>query len=132
MKYFPWTGRRVVWTVGMALAGLLLGGKAGNVNGIVLGLIWGASIGYGFGAIFDREQTTKLVVVYWAATLALTGVFFGLLVDAGMHPSPTNAQLMIAGMIGATSGAILGLLIGSVRLRRFRRRSQVSHSDIVR
>src|SRR5580698_1099985 len=114
MKYFPWTGRRIVWMVGMALGGLLIGGKAGNLNGIVLGLIWGASIGYGFGAIFDREQTTKLVVVYWAATLALTGVFFGLLVGAGMHPSPTNAQQMIAGVIGAVSGATLGLLIGSL------------------
>ena len=132
MKYFPWTGRRIVWMVGMALGGLLIGGKAGNLNGIVLGLIWGASIGYGFGAIFDREQTTKLVVVYWAATLALTGVFFGLLVGAGMHPSPTNAQQMIAGVIGAVSGATLGLLIGSLRIRRFRRRSQVSHTDVVR
>jgi hypothetical protein len=45
MKHFRWTGRRIVWMVGMALGGLLLGGKAGNLNGIVLGLIWGASIG---------------------------------------------------------------------------------------
>jgi hypothetical protein len=123
MKYFPWTGRRVVWTVGMALGGLLLGGKTANSNGIVIGLIWGASVGYGFGIIFDREQTTKHLVAYWAATLALTGVFFGLLVDAGMHPSPTDAQQTVAGAIGAVSGATLGLLIGTLQVRRLRRRS---------
>lgn len=132
MKYLPWTGRRIVWMVGMALGGLLLGGKAGNLNGIVVGLTWGAGIGYGFGAIFDREQTTKVVVVYWGVTLALTGVFFGLLVGAGMHPSPTDAQQTVAGVIGGVSGATLGLLIGGIRLRRVRRKSQLPHSDIVR
>jgi membrane associated rhomboid family serine protease len=130
MRHFPWTKRRIVWLVGMGLGGLLIGGKAGDSGGIALGLIWGASIGYGFGSIFDQEQTTKLVVAYWAATLALTGIFFGLLVGAGLRPDPSVAQQTMAGAIGAVSGAVLGLVVGSMRLRRLRQRSQASHSDI--
>ncbi len=130
MKHFSWSSRRIVWTIGMALGGFLIGGKAGHLNGIALGLIWGAGIGYGFGSIFDQDRTTKLVVAYWAATFALSGIFFGLLVGAGLHPDPSNTQMTISGVVGAASGAILGLFVGSIRLRRFRRRSQVSHSDV--
>lgn len=131
MKYFAWTFRRTIWTIGMGLGGLLIGGKAGHSLGITLGLIWGASIGYGFGCIFDQEQTTKPVVALWAATVALVGIFFGLVVGAGLRPDPSIAQRMIAGTIGAVSGAILGLLVGSMQLRRLRRGSRPSQSDVV-
>jgi membrane associated rhomboid family serine protease len=126
MIHIHWTKRRIVWMVAMGLGGLLIGGKAGDPKGIALGLIWGASIGYGFGVIFDQEHATKTVLAYWAATLALIGIFFGLILGAGLRPEPSLLQETVAGAIGALAGAMLGLLIGNMRLRRLHRRSHPS------
>jgi len=64
----------------MGLAGFLIGGKGGGIEGIWLGSLWGAGIGYGFGSIFDQNSPTKRIVVYWSVTLALVALFFGLLI----------------------------------------------------
>jgi hypothetical protein len=114
--------RRVLWTLGIGLGGFFIGGKGGGVRGSVLGLIWGASVGYGFGTIFDQKSPTKRLVIYWATTLALVGPFFGLLVGAGMQPYASVAQLSVAGGIGALVGMLFGLLVGTMQLKRLRRR----------
>lgn len=127
--------RRVFWTVGMGAAGLLLGLKGqdtlSDVRWTALIVIWAAGIGYGFGAIFDQRHPTKRLVIYWAATLALVGSFFGLLIGAGVQPYASLAQRTVAGAIGALAGTLFGLLFGTMQLRRLRRRSQASHSGIV-
>src|SRR5260370_11023635 len=82
--------RRVFWTLGLGIGGLFLGLKGQDTSGdmwtTALGGIWGGSIGYGFGTIFDQKNPTKRIVIYWAATLALVGPFFGLLIGAAMQP----------------------------------------------
>jgi hypothetical protein len=78
--------RRVLWTVGVGLGGFLIFGKGGGFRASVFGLVWGASIGYGFGTIFDQKSPTKRLVIYWATTLALVGPFFGLLGSAAIQP----------------------------------------------
>lgn len=122
--------RRVLWTFGVGLSGLFISG-VGGVRGGVLGLIWGASIGYGFGTIFDQKSPTKWLVMYWATTLALVGPFFGLLVGAGMLPYGSVAQLMVAGGIGALVGMLFGLLVGTMQLKRLRRKCRGSDSTSV-
>jgi hypothetical protein len=131
MRQVPSTGRRILWTVGVGLGGFFLGGKGGGLWGTILSPIWGASIGYGFGAIFDQKHPTKRLVIYWAATLALVGSFFGLLIGAGVQPYPSTVQLTVAGTIGALVGALFGLLFGTMQLRRLRRRWPGSHSGAV-
>ena len=116
--------RRVFWTVGVGLGGFLIGVKGGGVQGSLLGLMWGGSIGYGFGSIFDRKLPPKLLVVFWAATLALVGIFFGLLLGAGLHVDPSDAQTTMDGAVGAAVGAILGALVGTIQSRRFGRTSR--------
>ena len=120
--------KRVFWTVGMGVGGLLLGLKGQDTPGdawwTALIVIWAASTGYGFGAIFDQKHPTKRLVIYWAATLALVGSFFGLLIGAGVQPYASIAQRTVHGAIGALVGALFGLLFGTVQLKRLRRKSQ--------
>jgi hypothetical protein len=127
--------RRAFWTVGMGTAGLLLGLKGqdtpSDVWWTVLGTIWGASIGYGFGSIFDQRRATKRVVIYWAGTLALVGLFFGLVIGAGVQPYASLAQRIVAGAIGGLVGTLFGVLFGTMQLRRLRRRSIASQSGAV-
>lgn len=119
----------------MGAAGLLLGLKGqdtvSDVWWTAVIVVWAASIGYGFGAIFDQKHPTKRVVIYWAATLALVGSFFGLLIGAGVQPYASAVQQTIAGAIGALAGTLFGLLLGTIQMRRLRRRSRASHSDAV-
>jgi hypothetical protein len=96
----------------------------GGLKGSVLGLLWGASIGCGFGSIFDQTHATKRVVVYWGATMALVGPFFGLLIGAAVFPYDSVVQEIVAGGLGAAVGILFGSLIGIVQLKRLRRRSQ--------
>ena len=123
--------RRVLWSVGVGLAGFLIGGIASGNRGSALGAIWGASIGYGIGAIFVQRQPTKWLVIHWAATLALIGPLLGVLTVVAVQPYASTVQQTAAGIIGAAVGMVLGLLIGTMRLKRLRRRSQTPHADAV-
>jgi hypothetical protein len=124
MSQTTWTKRRTLWMVGVGLAGFFIGGIGGGPKGSVLGLIWGASIGWGFGSIFELTHATNQVVLYWGATMALVGPFFGLIVGAAFFPYDSVVQEVIAGGIGAAAGMLFGSLIGIVQLKRLRRRSQ--------
>jgi membrane protein YqaA with SNARE-associated domain len=123
--------KRVFWTVGMGTVGLLLGLKGQDTPSDIwwtaLGTIWGAGIGYGLGTIFDQARPTRHLVMYWAATLVLVGLFFGLLIGAGVQPYASVAQRTVAGLVGALAGMLFGLFVGKVQLRRLNRKSQDSH-----
>lgn len=122
--------KRILWSLGVGLSGFYIGGTGGGPAGSVLGFIWGASIGYSFGSIFDTKQATKWLVAYWVLTLALIGVFFGLVL--GAPPEPSVAKEAVVGAIGAGVGALGGSLIGIIQLLwRLRRKSQTPHSDPV-
>jgi hypothetical protein len=115
--------KRLFWTVGVGLAGCFVGGKAGGRAGLVLGLIWGASIGFGFGSIFTQKGPAKVLVLWWAGTLALVGPFFSVLVEALPRPFVSRFQLVVAGAVGAVAGALLGLASGALQLKLMHRRS---------
>jgi hypothetical protein len=123
--------KRVFWAVGVGLAGCFVGGKAGGRAGLVIGLIWGASIGFGFGTIFTQKGPLKSLVLWWAGTLALVGPFFSVLIEALPRPYVTRAQLMVAGVVGAVAGALLGLVAGALQLKLMRRKSQALRSGPV-
>jgi hypothetical protein len=127
--------KRVFWIVGMGTVGLLLGLKGQDTPTDIwwtaLGAIWGASIGYGLGTIFDQDHPTRHLVMYWAATLALVGLFFGLLIGAGVQPYASVAQRTVAGLVGTLAGVLFGLFVGNMQLRRLLRKSQGSHSGTV-
>jgi drug/metabolite transporter (DMT)-like permease len=127
--------KRLLWTVGMGIVGLLLGLKGQDTPADIwwtaLTVIWAASIGYGFGTIFDQKHPTKRLVIYWAGTLGLVGCFFGLLFGAGVQPYATVAERGLHGGIGAFAGALSGLLLGTMQLKRLRRKAQASHSGAV-
>jgi peptidoglycan/LPS O-acetylase OafA/YrhL len=117
--------KRILWTVGMGIGGLLLGLKgqdtAEDIWWTVLIVLWAASIGFGFGAIFDQKHPTKRLVIYWVGTLALVGCFFGLVLGAGIQPYATITERCLHGSIGAFAGALLGFLFGTTQLKRLRR-----------
>src|SRR5258708_7418808 len=127
--------RRGFLTLGLGIAGLFLGLKGQDTSGemwmTALGGIWGGGIGYGFGTIFDQKNPTKRIVIYWAATLALVGPFFGLLIGAGMQPYASVVRLTVAGITGSLVGMLFGFLVGTLQLKRLRRRSQTSESASV-
>jgi membrane associated rhomboid family serine protease len=104
----------------VGLAGFLIGGKGGGILGADLGLAWGASVGFGFGWIFDQKQPSKWAVAVWAVALALIGTFIGLI--AGAVPDCTLARQVGAGIFGAAVGALFGLVIGMLRERKLRQR----------
>ena len=108
----------------MSIIGLVLGLKGQDTSAddrwTVVAVVWAASIGFGLGTVFDQKQPTRRLVLYWAGTLALIGPFFGLLLGAGLQPYASTAQEVFHGVIGAVTGSLFGLLIGTVQLRRFR------------
>src|ERR1700719_1736462 len=108
--------RRVLWSVGMGLAGFLIGGIASGNRGSALGAIWGASDGYGISAIFVQRHPTKWLVIHWAATLALIGPLLGVLTVVAVQPYASTVQQTAAGIIGAAAGAVLGPLLCRLRL----------------
>lgn len=124
MKPVFWTTRRILWSIGVGLVGFFIGGMGSGEMGGFLGLIWGAVIGFGFASIFDETHATKRVVVYWGATMALMGPFFGLIIGAAVFPYDSVVQELIAGGTGAAVGMLFGSLIGIVHLKRLRRKSQ--------
>jgi hypothetical protein len=123
--------KRVFWTVGVCLAGCFVGGMAGGRVGVVVGLIWGASIGFGFGTIFTQKRPHKGLVLWWVSTLALVAPPFGVLIEALPRPYVTRVQMMVAGAAGAVAGALLGLAIGALQLKRMRRTSEALRSGPV-
>lgn len=132
MKQVFWTTRRILWSIGVGLVGFFIGGMASGEMGGFLGLIWGASIGFGFGSIFDQTHATKRVIAYWGATIALVGPFFSLIFGGGVFPYDDSVVQQIAiGAIGAAVGGLFGVLLGIVQLKRLRRRLQGSQSRAV-
>lgn len=129
MQQVSWTIRRIIWTTAIALAGFFIGGKGGGLTGGGLGLLWGGSIGFGFGSIFDQRHATRWLVVYWAVTLALIGPFFGLII--GAKPDYSLSDQVVSGGIGAAVGMLLGLIFGAIHLWRLRRKSDSPHPDSV-
>jgi hypothetical protein len=111
--------KRALWTIGVGFAGLVMGEFNGGDKGAALGLLWGVSVGYGFGSIFDEKLPIKQRVYYWMATLAIASVPFGLVIGAGLRPSVS--QDVVHGLVGFLVGAVLGLVVGSIGLRRSRR-----------
>jgi hypothetical protein len=110
----------------MGLVGFLIGGKGGGIEGIWLGSVWGAGIGYGFGSIFDQNSPTKRIVAYWSVTLALVALFFGLLIGGGAKPNPSSAYLTWVGVSSSLTGALLGSAIGAAQFARHKRKLQGS------
>jgi hypothetical protein len=123
------TTRRILWTGAVGLAGFLIGGSGSGIEGIWLGSLWGAGIGYGFGSIFDQTSPTKRIVAYWSFTLALVALFFGLLIGGGARPNPSNSYLTWVGVSSSLAGALLGSAIGAAQFARFKRKLQGSGHD---
>jgi len=121
--------KRLLWSLGVGLGGFYIGGVGGGPTGSALGLVWGACVGYGFGSVVTYKQATKHVVIYWGLTLALIGIFFGLVIGAPVEPSV--AKESVAGAAGAAVGALFGSLLGVVHLWRLRRKTQVPKSESV-
>jgi hypothetical protein len=113
--------KRFIWTVAFGLAGLFLGLKADEPPGFplwgVLGTAWATTVGYGFGTIFDRKHPTRRPALWWPLTLALVGVFFGLIIGAGVVSDYTLVDQTIASGLGALVGGLLGLVAAKSRRR---------------
>jgi hypothetical protein len=114
--------KRFVWTLGVGIAGFLIGGIGSVIPGSIIGLAWGASIGYGFGSIFSQTRATRKLIFYWAGTLGLVGPLFSLII--GAPPYPSLSQLAAIGAIGAGIGVLLGFLAGFIQFMSLRRMRQ--------
>ena len=117
--------RRIFWTLGMTIIGLFLGLKGQhsevNVRELAIEGVWAGCIGYGFGSIFDqRRRPGTQLIIYWAVTLALLGLFFGQLLPVASF----IVQLALGGLVGALVGALLGI----VHLKVARRKFQAPHA----
>ena len=91
--------------------------------GSALGFAWGASIGFGFGSIFEQKRPTSRILIYWGLTVALVGIFFGIVFLA--EPEESTVHMVKTAIIGAILGALPGLLMGAVHIKQLRRKSQV-------
>jgi hypothetical protein len=121
--------KRAFWTLGMGIVGFWLPWSVSylpgsSISDIAVGTLWGASIGLGFGTIFEQKQLRKRIIFYWAATMALVGTFFGLLIL-------NQFSSFVAGGAGALTGTLLGTLFGIMHLSLFRRRSKISRSNVL-
>lgn len=118
--------RRVLWTASMAIVGLFFGlkGQGANpdVRGLVVATLWAAAIGYGFGSIFDQRRPEKRLIIYWMATLALLGLFFG--------PLLPITSFRTASAIGAAIGATVGTIVGVSQLGRAKRGPQSPNAGV--
>ena len=96
----------------------------------MVGLTWGASIGYGFGSIFSETHATKKLIAYWAGTLGLVGPFFSIIIGGIIGgPYDSTFRLAAVGAVGAGIGMLLGFLAGLVQFTSLRRASQVHPGD---
>jgi hypothetical protein len=103
------TMKRVVWTLGMTFVGLGLGwhsqGARYEPENVAAIKLWFGGIGFGFGSTFSKRRPSDgLFIFYRAFTLALIGVFFFPFVPL----SQFAAQVVIAGLVGALLGAVMG------------------------
>jgi hypothetical protein len=120
------TGRimkKAAWTIAMAGGGFMLGLKSADPRNIVpwdalIGAAWVGSIGYGFGTIFDVKRAQRPIVAAWTMTLALVGIFFGMLAGVAVNPYLAGWEVDVAGVVGACSGAIFGYVVGRIQRRR--------------
>jgi len=118
--------RRLFWTAGVGFTGFLIGGIGWLYTGSFVGLIWGASIGWGFGSIFSQTHASKRVIAYWAGTLALVGPFFSLIIGA---PYTSLFHEAAVAAIGALVGMLMGFLVGALQFWVARRRHHSSDSE---
>ena len=106
----------------MAIVGLVLGLKGQDTRDdiwwTILAVLWAAAIGNGLGAIFDQSLRGKGLIFYSTATAALIGIFFGLLIGAGLHPQESTESQVLDGTIGAIVAGAIGLLVAMLRVRR--------------
>jgi hypothetical protein len=112
--------RRILWIIGTGLGGFFIGGKVSGFEGSVIGFVYGASLGFGIGSIFDQTYPTKRVVFYWGFTMALVGPFFGLIIGAVFLSDLSVVNGNIACGIGAVVGMLLGSAGGVIHLKRLR------------
>lgn len=113
--------RLVLWTVGMGLLGFGLGwfGQGGHpfdvagLTALAIFVVWGSSVGYGFGSIFDPSVPRRRLVIYWVVTLAWMSLVF-----SGFAPFHSWPAKVVA---TAVAGALLGALVGTVHLKQTRR-----------
>lgn len=122
--------KRALWIIGVGFAGVVMGEFNGGDKAAALGLLWGISVGCGFGSIFDGKSPARRVVYYWTATLAIVGVPFGLVIGAGFEPYASMNHDIAHSFIGALAGALLGFFVGSVQLMRSRRKLGASNSGV--
>jgi drug/metabolite transporter (DMT)-like permease len=113
--------KRLLWTTGLAIFGFYFGwnGQGADVDlrQVAIATVWAGCIGYGFGSIFEQRITGRRLMLYWAATLFLVGLFFGPLL-----PFPS---FIVRQVLGGAIGALAGILIGTVQLKLARRKSTV-------
>ena len=118
--------KRIFWTVGMSLVGLCFGwysqGYPLNFRELAISTIWAGSIGFGFGSIFSQHRQGMRLVIYWAATLALVGLFFGPLL-------PTRS-FIVGQALGGAMGAFVGVLAGTLQLKLAHRKSQAPSASV--
>jgi len=73
--------KRTLWTVGMSLVEFCFGwyvqGYPLNCRELVISTTSAGCIGFGLGSIFGQPRPGVRLVIYWAATLTLMGLFFG-------------------------------------------------------
>lgn len=81
--------KKIVWTVGVALVGLLLATKetywiagthVGDAAKLALGVVAGGSVGFFIGCIVEKttdRRKRKLKVLYWTIALAVFGACLG-------------------------------------------------------
>lgn len=129
--------KRLLWTLGMGIAGLFLSFKGYDVPSdiwwIVLTVIWFAGIGFSLGNIFAEKYPTKRLVIYWVILLGLVAPFWAMPLAWTMQPGLANlsfGQQAPAVGIGMLIGMLLGSVAGALHLKRIRRRSQVSASGV--
>jgi hypothetical protein len=114
----------------MAFVGYVLGMKGydsrRDLGWAVVAVVWAAAIGFGLGTIFSKAITEKWIVRYWVATLAIVGIFFGdlILLGAQILDESSTTQYILANVIGASAGAMIGLLAGKSHLRRHQQAGQ--------
>ena len=112
--------RRIFWTLGMTMIGLFLALKGQdvrvNVREVAVAGIWAGSIGFGFGSIFSQHRSGMRLVIYWAVTLALVGLFFG--------PLLPIKSFIVGEVLGGAIGALIGVLVGTLQLKLTQRKSQ--------